>query len=339
MTQLSICMPSNRVLKDSIASIESAIAYCRQTDAVLIVSDNSEDPEKREFLQGHSGDLIYVSSVNTSAAENWKRAFAAAETAFIMPMGDDDLIFADPAQPALDLATLGGDYIGAFAVNIAFTQAHGQLARKALSLTADDPAERMKGYLNNAGGNNSNYYSMYRRDVFGGLLSLFLSAHPTQGSYCDWALSLALVASGKMAHDPGTVFHYNMDNWGSREKIDALNTTIYTAVGLPEGSDRYEHLLMFLDLYVMAARKDTPLTEPQKTKLANDIVLMTMGRFVRRVKQTPDDYDETTRYLVELAMAEQNSLGIFQIALMMADILQPGLKDRYVEFFRRAVAA
>ena len=47
MPELSICMPSNRNLEQSRASIDSAIAYCEARDAVLIVSDNSGDPAKR----------------------------------------------------------------------------------------------------------------------------------------------------------------------------------------------------------------------------------------------------------------------------------------------------
>ena len=43
----TICIPSNRNFTDAKPSIDSAINYCKSTDANLVVSDNSEDIEKK----------------------------------------------------------------------------------------------------------------------------------------------------------------------------------------------------------------------------------------------------------------------------------------------------
>ena len=48
---LTICIPSNRNFTDAKPSIDSAINYCKSTDANLVVSDNSEDIEKKKNLK------------------------------------------------------------------------------------------------------------------------------------------------------------------------------------------------------------------------------------------------------------------------------------------------
>lgn len=334
MPELSICMPSHRNLENSRRSIESAIAYCEARDAILVVSDNSGDGQKQAFLKDLSPRLVLVDSGNASAIENMERALDAVRTTFVMPMGDDDEIRFDASLPAFDLASLGYDYIGVTPVSVPFTTRHGDMPAKGFALESSDPGERMSAYMAKAQGNNSLYYSMYRRDVFVSLVHAFTQHHPTKGSYCDWALSQALVSYGKMAHDPGTIFRYNMDKWDSAGKIAEMYQALYTGVGLPAGSEKFENLLMYLDVFILATRPGTPLPQDQRQKLGLAVNSRLLGPFIKQVANNPDNFDGTVRHLSSMVLEEQDSFGQFQIALLMADRVQPGLKDRYVEFLK-----
>ena len=339
MPDLSICMSSNRDLAGSRRAIESALAYCGARDAVLIVADNSGDPEKREWLKGLSPRLIHIDSDETDFNRNVRKTYDAAATDFIMPMGDDDVLLADGAMPAFDLKSLPEDHVGVYPVSVVFSEESGELPAKSLALDQDDPGERISAYISGGKGNNSFYHSIFRREIFDALTRLFLDYHPTKGVYCDWAISMTLAAYGKMAHDPGTVYRYNLGTSDTSEKIARYNAGLYRSAGLPEGAEKYERLLMFLDLYIMATRKGTPLLPGQTQKLSSDIARMMLSVFVREVAEAPQEFDGTLRYLIDLALDEKDSFGLFQLGLMMADSVQPGLKNRYVDFVRQAMAA
>lgn len=338
MPELSICMPSNRNLEQSRAAIDSAIAYCEARDAVLIVSDNSGDPEKRAYFNNRSPRLTWIDAGNASPFANMRLALDAAKTPFVMPMGDDDEIHAVEGQPTFDLAGLPYDYMGVLPVSVVFAEKHGTMHSKAFALTDEDPGERMGQYISGAKGNNSLYYSMFRRDVFSALLHDFVEHHPTKGMYCDWALLLALICYGKMAHDPGTVFRYNMGNWDSAEKIGDMYVDLYRNAGLPAEAIKFDSLLMYLDTFVFAMRQGSPVPPDQRQRLGRIITNRLLGSFIQKVANAPESYDGTIRHLATMAIEEPDSFVEFQIAMMMVDRLQPGLKDRYVTFVRTLMA-
>ncbi|WP_179145383.1 hypothetical protein [Rhizobium sp. RU36D] len=333
---MTICMPSHRNLAGSRLAIESALAYCRARDALLVVSDNSGDPEKRAWLESIGAPLIYLAQDNDDARLNIEAAIAAAPTLLVMPMGDDDQILIDPAQPAFDLSDLPFDYVGVTPVTISFSEALGMERHKAFEITADEAGGRMIGYLEQAHGDNGSFHSIYRRDVFASVLKLYAEAHPTKGNYGDWAILLALAAYGKFAHDPSTVYRYNMAKWDSAEKISALTEAAYTSVGLPPHPETYEKLLQFLDIFIFATRGGTPLSQDERQRLSKDIVNIFLGSFVQQIAENPENYDGAMRHLASMVLEERDSFTQFQIALMMVDRIQPGLKDRYVAFVKHA---
>ncbi|GEO83383.1 MULTISPECIES: glycosyltransferase family 2 protein [Alphaproteobacteria] len=338
MPELSICMPSNRNLAEARAAIDSALAYCEARDALLIISDNSGDAEKRAYLEGLSPRLTLIDAGNATLSENLRLALNAATTAFIMPMGDDDEIRAVEGMPAFDLASLPYDYVGVLPVSIPFSVARGDMEAKAFALTAEDPGERIAQYSSGAKGNNSLYYSIFRRDVFNSMMHDFLEYHPTKGLYCDWAIIVTMICYGKMAHDPGTVFRYNMSNWDSAQKTGQSNADLYRSAGLPADAAKFHGLLLYLDVFVLVMRSGSPVPPAERQRLARIVNNRLLASFITGVANAPQDYDGTLRHLATMAVDENDSFVAFQIALMMIDRLQPGLKDRYVAFFKAVMA-
>ena len=61
--------------------------------------------------------------------------------------------------------------------------------------------------------------------------------------------------------------------------------------------------------------------------------------FITEMSNAPEKFDSTVRYLATMALDEPDAFTRFQIGLMMADRIQPGLKDRYVTFLKQAAGA
>lgn len=339
MPELSICMPSNRNFADSREAIESALAYCDARDALLIVSDNSGDPEKHAHWKSGFPRLTYFHSPGISSSDNMLQALDAASTPFILNMGDDDALYCDVTQPAVDLAKLSFDYVGVLPLSETFSKTLSAVQRKTFALKQEEPIDRIYAYISAARGNNSLYYSIFRRDIYSALTHFFLSSHPTRGGYSDWAVALAMVSYGKMEQDTNTIFRYNLGNWDTNEKIAKSTAEIYRNAGLPEEAQNYERLLIFLDLFIFATRVGTPLSHEARQKLGRDLVNRMFTAFITEMSNSPEKFDSTVRYLATMALDEPDSFTRFQIGLMMADRIQPGLKDRYVTFLKQATGA
>lgn len=336
MSLLTLCMPSNRDLARSRRAIEQALAYCEARGVPFVISDNSGDPEKAAFWRGRSPLIRYLTSQGTDALTNFLDSVSAAETPFVLQIGDDDGISFDPAMPAFDLATLPSDYMGVRVKTLVEITGHGVVRTKEFSIDATTPGERMLEYSRKAEGDNSAFYSIFRRQPYMDLMRLFAEHHPTKGGFSDWAMSLALFSYGRMGYDPGTIYHYNADQWAGSEKVEKKNLELFSAAGLPAHTTLFQPLLMALDVFVFVGRPGTPLDQQQALNAISMASGGVLDGFLGAVARAPDQYNETVRYLVDLARTETDAFGRFQLALVMADQLKPGLKDAYVAFYRAA---
>ncbi len=339
MTQLSICMPSNRPWAKSRGSIESALAYAERTGARLIVSDNSRDPEKHARLQNLSPNLLYHSSPSDDAPSNWMQALSLADTPFLLPMGDDDEIHFNDIGTPVDLSSLPDDVVGVRPQTQIWTAEAGVCQTECYTIDGASPGERLLEFAQKAMGNNSIYYSIYRSSVFLPLLRFFTQAHPTGGGYCDWSLSFALLTAGRMIHDPSLIYKYDLGAWVTEESIAAASSNLYEKAGLPADTEKFAALLRFLDVHVFTLRHSLPLTPAERGEVLLMNGRLAMAAFLRNVQANAADYDEVVRYLAELIEQERDIQSIFHLAVLMTDCIKPGLKDSYVRFFQSAHAA
>lgn len=336
MSLLTLCMPSNRNLERSRRAIEQALAYCEARNVPFVISDNSGDPEKEKFWRERSPLIRYLTADGTDALTNFLDSVSAADTPFILQIGDDDGISFDPAVPAFDLASLTDDFMGVRVKTLVEITGHGLVRAKEFSIDAMTPGERILEYSQKAGGDNSAFYSIFRREPYLNLMKLFTEQHPTKGGFSDWAMSLALFSYGRMAYDPGTIYHYNADQWAGQEKVEKKNLELFAAAGLPPHTTLFQPLLMALDVFVFVGRPGTPLSRDEALNAISMASGGVLDGFLGTVTRAPDQYSETVRYLVDLAREEKDAFARFQLALMMADQLKPGLKDGYVAFYRAA---
>lgn len=337
MTLLTIYMPSKRSLAGSRDAIESALAYADHADARLIVSDNSGDMEKRRWLEGRSPRLEAIVSDAESAADNWRAAFGLVETPFLLPMGDDDIVSFRENEEPVDLSTLPADVIGVRPVTQIWTLADGVRQTERFPLIETTPGGRLFEYSRKARGNNSSYYSIFRTAPFLSLMRLFVDSHPTKGGYIDWAICLALFASGRVLHDPSLIYRYDLGRWAEADSLRQTKAKLFTDAGLPEDTEKFWGLLLFLDLYVLLARLPLDAAARQDANVAS--YRMFLKPFLNSVVETPERFDETTCYIAGLVAAEQQLDTVFQLSVYLSDCIRPGLKDGYIRFFQAASAA
>lgn len=336
MTMLSLCMPSNRKFEASRRAIETALAYCAARDAFLVIADNSGDTEKREHWSRHSSRLTYLITDGLDVGQNFLAAIDAAQTPFVMMMGDDDEIEFNPQLQTVDLASLPVDHLGVRPMTQVVMTSRGVVNVQKFSISGSDPAARIREYIKAAGGSNSAFYSIFRKEPYLALMELFNKHHPTKGGYCDWVQVIALFAYGKMAYDPSTIFKYNMDQWSSMDMIQQQGTRLFVEAGLPADAKKYEGLLQFLDLFVFLSRPRSPLSEEDAQNARAFLSLDYFTIYLNFVKETPEKYSKTMKYLTDLALKELEVDTRFHIALMMADDIKPGLKNGYIEFYKAA---
>lgn len=333
MTQLTLCMPSNRDLRHSAGAIETALIYADKRDCRLIISDNSGDPRKRAHYENSHPRLTYVVPDGDNGLQNMISALSKVETPFLMPMGDDDEIYGLDDEQPLDLSALPGDVIGVRPQTFIWTNEKGVQHVDRFSITADDAGARLLEYNGKANGNNAFYYSVYRSDIFKGLFSLFSQAHPTHGGYCDWALSFALCAAGKFLFDASTIYRYDLGRWASHRGLEEAKASLYRQAGLPDTAEHFSALLRFLDIHIFLISLPLSDAERRNAQMTNGRLLRT---FLQEVTKAPDRYDPEVVYLAELAGQTPDLDTAFQISLLIIDRLQTGLAEKYVRFVKAA---
>jgi hypothetical protein len=334
---LSVLMPSNRPLAQSRRSIETALAFCEKQDALLIVSDNSRDPDKRALLAGASKRLRYIVPGEDGLHANLLHVYAAADTEFILMMGDDDELFVSPKDRPLRLADVPEGHIGVRPM-VAVANSAGRIIRvKDFGVMEETPGGRVMGYNGRAKGDNAAYYSIFRRQPFIDLHRFFFAHHPLKGGYCDWALACAMFSFGKLAYDPGIVFKYNYHQWDEPGKIDEQRHALYAATGLPDHAERFGLLFLYLDMLILACWHGSPLDEPQKRSLRAEAGRPILAGFCDRVAKGPFDYDFSVISAAADMAAEPDVERQFDLALKMTELIQPGLEGRYRDFCRVAM--
>lgn len=338
MVQLTVCMPSKRPLKGAVQAIKSAVEFCEHRNCFVIVADNSGDAEKRRYCRDLSKRLVYIESVEKNAISNLHVALSAADTPFVLPMGDDDVIFADDSSSFIDLATLPDDFAGIVPVIELRSDDGRVLHSKGCAFDHPDPADRLRTYLENAKGDNAFYYSLFRQKTFLKAIALIKDYHPTAGAYTDWAIVLSQLANGKMLHDPSVRYGYNLGRWADPALAEQATVDIYAAAGLPKAAARLNRLFVFLDLYVLVSSSVVDLPEEEKQGLLARLSSGLLLDFVSRVASDVREFDKESLYLCEMIAEESDSLIRFQIALMLVDRLIPGLKERYIAFYRAAIS-
>ncbi|KAA3516816.1 hypothetical protein GOZ96_11115 [Agrobacterium vitis] len=329
MSQLSIVVPSRRSLVQSRFSLETAVICAEKLDAVLIVSDNSGDPAKAEWLQGLGGRVRYLHSSAEDAVANLVNALDHVATPFLMPFADDDAVYVLDGLPVGDLSSLPQDVIGVRPRTMIWRDDAGVADVVTANLDADGPSARIQQYVDTTGGNNALYYSIFRSQLFAGVLKTFNAHHPTRGAYCDWSFVAAFLCCGKVLHDPALIYCYDLGQWNSVATLETSFDTLLLQVGLPATARHYHEFLLFLDLHSLLGWRGLPFAPHDRGDGLQANIRFNLRVFCNRVARQPDLYPQEVKDAVVALGNSTDPETLFATILPVADSLRPGLAGEY----------
>ncbi|MDQ0453799.1 hypothetical protein [Rhizobium paknamense] len=337
MPQLTVCLISPRDFTAAHPSIDQALAFAAARDALLVLADLAGDPQKAAYAQEKGEGRVRTLSGDTLSGALLAAA-QAAETPFVFIATDGDRLSADPTAMPFDLEDLPFDHIGVLPMLEEVIGAGENPARLSIVLNQAAPGERLAAYAGALPPGHPGLHAIWRREPLIAALDLFHRMHPTRGAYALPALSLALIASAKMAEDRSIVYHRAADGWASAPDIEASRRQQFEAAGLPEQAARYRNLFRYLDLFILVNKAGSPLSIDERQRLGTDISNLFLGAFIRDVADNAEAYDSSIIDMAQMALEEADNFNRFQIGMVMADRAMPGLKDRYVAFVQAAVS-
>ena len=338
MAKAAIFIPSNRKLEQSIEPLWSAISYAQARGMHVVISDNSGEADKRDYFAAAPSHVTYLADGPDVGPENALAAINATDADFAMMLGDDDSIGMDESNAPFDFSLVSDDVIGV-KPRIDIVSATGAVTdSNAFTIDASDAAARVIEYSRKMNGGNSTFYSFFRRDAFRSLLDIFARQHPTRVGNADFAIVYALVAGGRIVHDPSTVIRYDNSHWDDEAAAGASMKGIFSSAGLPEDARQYMLLFHFLDAYVFMFRRSSALAPVESYKAAYAVAMVFLKRLLYRMKESPFLYHAASGLVEPLALVVESTDPdldlIFEVASRVADRVKPGLKQQYDHFLQ-----
>jgi hypothetical protein len=194
----------------------------------------------------------------------------------------------------------------------------------------------MYEYRQKVAGDNTLYYSFFRRDDFRELVGM-LDGHPLATGDMDWAFVYSLVATGKVLYDPSTRVRYDIGKWRWAEGIEASIEAICRTAGLPREAIAFEHLFRFMDSYVFAFRRTSGLSDIDRIKSLYAAAVIFLGHTLHNAENQPQKFIGFEREIAMLRAVlkapDDYLVDVFDVAAQVADRLKPGLYDRYIRWF------
>lgn len=259
--KLSIAIPSNRSFGESFNAIDSAELYC-ENKVNLSISDNSGDINKKNAYQNKT---FVNNSEPCAMIENFYKAFNKTTGDFVLLMNDDDRIM---SLNETDLE-IDNNVAGIHPATLAFTEKNGLLRAESMRYDSTTARDRIKTHINNSNGANMVFFSFWRRDILKSIMDLWFLHHPTKATYCDWAVSNALLSSGKVLQDTSTVYFKDIENWyGDADFVRQQTEKAFLNSGLPIEAVYYQVLLRNIDSFIFIMRRDSPIAYSEKLEAA-----------------------------------------------------------------------
>ena len=282
---LSICIPSKRDLEESKGSISSAIGFCDSTGSELVISDNSGNNEKSEMWNKIPLPFMkYIKNddkSNSKWSDNWYKGIKNCSGKYIGVLSDDDILV-DLEKSVLDYKDINiSDVIGIKPIISLWSTDAGIYKLNKYNIDGNSALERVKQYHEMAAGNNTTYYSFFKREILKDIYDL-LKYHPTKGGYIDWAITSTCLASGKVLVDGTKLLIYKNNNWyGDLEFINKQALKLYTDCGLGKIGFQMEFLLKALDVFILIMRKNSNLPIDEKLEAAEFLLNHNLELFIK----------------------------------------------------------
>ena len=160
--EISFVVPTNRPLAEVEDNIHNISRIASSADAQLIISDNRNDPVKREVLSKEFG-ANYYASPEPEAQGNNHFAIKKCTKRFSWHLHDDDWIFDLGGQLPTEIPD---DYVAVCPIIMLFNPAQGAYALRNFDLAHNDPIARINAYASQSGGANSLLFAIWETELY-----------------------------------------------------------------------------------------------------------------------------------------------------------------------------
>ena len=332
--QLSICMPSNRNFLLSKESISSAIGFCEANNANLVISDNSCDTVKNDFWNKiELPNLIFDSNNSLNFwSDNWLNGIEKCKSKFTGIVSDDDVI-TNLGNSNIDYNNVAEDVVAIKPIISLWNEAVGIYKINNFIIQAHTPSERVLEYLTLAAGNNTTYFSFFRTSHLKEIYNL-LKYHPTKGGYLDWAITITLIASGKIILDNSKLLVYKNTNWyGDKKYIDTQVQELFIRSKLQNNSHRFERVYRALDCFILLMRENSNLDYKEKLNVAVLLLEINIKLFKEYYENSNENFSSEEIITLKKLFCSETIKEKIDSCLELVSISNSFLKEKYSRFY------
>jgi len=305
----------------------AATASLASDDIAVVIGDNSENPQKWDFLRAlgklSSNVHFHLHKRNIGAARNWSFLLEQTELPYYLIVGDDDLCtpeFIDVALRQLkehnDASAAAGSFI--------MVTSRNEMSPANRGRTEASGLQRCVNFT--IGGGNSLPNSMGRLTAVKPFIT-YLRNHPLKASFFDWMMAYTLLGQGKYYTEDRGCYLYDVSNWESGEACWRNDAKFYVEAGLPEPFTWFHGVYWAVELSHFFRGAYSPIKVQQSSvACAQHLYLNRMVHFRRQFK------DASARIELEKLLAHRPA-AVAAARLLVAndDATHPQLFDWFTE--------
>lgn len=319
--KLSIVVPSNRTSMRSRARLLQICTFAGK-DVEVIIRDNSNDPDKAEFLSKITSENCRVVLVPPCGPkENFDESLKMATGDFVLFAGDDDFIDEKAISAILhQIGNIGADSsIVGITGDYIIERASSTGVIKYPPLDSWNVEERCRNFIDVRC--NLIFYSAIRTSVCREVLD-FVYKMPFTFAYRDWVYVLILLISGRWVNIGRAICYYDFSDWEAPGAYFLKNIPFFKAIDVDVSIIHLQELLPCLEGCLLA---QSPLFNRDVSKEARAAVTrMWYGRWHQQFAgvRVPQSGTEV----------EKIAIGLREKWLRKTDISFPELLDDLTNF-------
>jgi hypothetical protein len=279
---LAILVPTFRFDAEARYSLGAAASMASE-DIAICIADNSENPEKWDYLRKlgslHSNIHIYCHKENIGALRNWRFLLDQSPLSYYLFIGDDDFCTPQYIDAAFQQLEGHPEAVAAAGRFIMITSRNQMMAGNGARME-DSPAQRCVNFQ--IGGGNSLPNSMARRAAIQPFLD-YQAMHPLKASFFDWIMSYTLLAQGKYTTQDRGHYLYDVSNWENPASCWRSNAAFYVAAGLDESFTWFHELYWAVELVHFFRSSYAPLVSENEQRDCAQFFYLNRIREFRRL--------------------------------------------------------
>jgi len=321
----------------------AALADAHAGEIKVIVSDNSQDRSKQEFLnslqQRRSAVLeVHLHPQRLTAMENVFFLHQQATSEILMHHSDDDFVSYDFIRSAHQALIQRGDLSAGHGTYIIFRRPFGYLIHpeKPASWDGNLADQRIAGYYQRWQQFNVLFYSVFRKHCVGGALE-YLRQHPLHAPFHDFWFTYGMLGAGKAVDTQDGYMVYDGNNQYGNGAASTL--AHYAAAGAARELGYLQDLHWAVEAVCFLLSRYSPVADPVQRRACARMLfnhhIQSFSEPLRRIGLERSILPEILRPIVDkhvLSPRERTWEGAANAIIEAVTVHDPDTAARYYRF-------